>query len=556
MSRPSLIAGLILALALLPAPARAQGVELGVLPILSGEVEDRIRLRQILGREGTAGFLLRTPSSLAMRASPDSASAARVVRWRLLAPVLSTSWNSDLPSSFNDGALWAGRGLNVRALAGVRIEAGRISLVLAPELLYAANRDLQTIPYPPRARPARNAWATPFHPLPESLDLPQRFGDEPLGSVVTGQSSLTVSAGAVAFGVATENAWWGPAIRNGLLLSSHAAGVPHLFVKTGRPLRTKAGSFEGRWMLGHLEESDYFDGDPANDRRTLSGLGVTFQPAFADGLTLGVARMVYAPLDDGATGLGAAFDFARSVGRPNQEPWPDTPDAWGVEEPLPEPDPGPDQVTSLFARWVLPDAGLEVYGEWARFEQPASFQDLLEFPQHARGHTLGLQWVDARGGGAHLRIQAELTNLEPDGSWRQRGATSTYTSRVVPQGYTHLGQVLGAAIGPGASSQWLAADRLGGGWRAGAFAARVRWDAAAHFTKAVVFPRREDISVFWGLRGGVDLWGWALAAEVATGVRLNYLFQTFQPDPRTGQAEGVDVANTTLAFTLSRSIAR
>jgi hypothetical protein len=197
---------------------------------------------------------------------------------------------------------------------------------------------------------------------------------------------------------------------------------------------------------------------------------------------------------------------------------------------------------------------VEVYGEWARFEQPASFRDFLEFPQHTRGHTLGVQWVHERGPETALRIQAELTDLEPSPTWRHRFNASTYTSRVVPQGYTHRGQTLGAAIGPGASSQWLASDWLAARWRLGAFAGRVRWDAAAEFEDVVVDPKREDVSLFWGLRGGMDLWSWG--AELSTGVRINYLFQTFRPTDATGRAEGVDVANTTLAFTVSRTITR
>ena len=42
-----------------------------------------------------------------------------------------------------------------------------------------------------------------------------------------------------------------------------------------------------------------------------------------------------------------------------------------------------DQISVLFGRWVFAPHGLEIYGEWARFEQPASFRDFLEFPQHS-----------------------------------------------------------------------------------------------------------------------------------------------------------------------------
>ena len=71
-----------------------------------------------------------------------------------------------------------------------------------------------------------------------------------------------------------------------------------------------------------------------------------------------------------------------------------------------------------------------------------------------------MQWVQASDRNARLRIQTEITNLEPSSTFRHRTPFSSYASQGVPQGYTHKGQVLGASIGPGASSQWLALDRL------------------------------------------------------------------------------------------------
>ena len=136
-----------------------------------------------------------------------------------------------------------------------------------------------------------------------------------------------------------------------------------------------------------------------------------------------------------------------SVGRPNRE----------------DLDPGiqleRDQISALFGRWVFAPHGLEIYGEWARFEEPASFRDFLEFPQHSSGYTAGFQWVQASNQDARLRAQVEITNLEPSSTFRHRTPFSSYASQVVPHGYTHKGQVIGSGIGPGASSQWLALDR-------------------------------------------------------------------------------------------------
>ena len=520
----------VLVLTALLAPDDSAGQVWGTQPWTSigSEAEDRLRLDHLLNGTPTTGYLLRTPSILLSQ--PDSARESRS-RWTLmlLPPELRSVWNSDLPVSMNDGALWAGAGWSARLTTGVRLGVGRSTLILAPDFLYQENAPFQFFPFPQNLEPPRKIHADPFHPLPESIDKPVRFGDETLDEIGLGQSSLTVRLGAVSLGAATANAWRGPGIRNGIIMSNHAPGFPHLFLRTTRPIETRAGKLEGSWILGRLKESDYFDLDPSNDERSLSGLVLTLQPSFEPGITLGLARVVYASKTEKRGWTSAAFDVLRSA---------------------------PDQIFSLFGRWVFSPAGFEVYGEWARFEQPASFKDFLEFPGHSQGYTAGFQWAARKRGTGVLRVQAEMTNLEPSGAWRVKSIFSTYTSRLVPQGYTHRGQVIGAGIGPGASSQWLAFDFMPEGWRAGAFVGRIRWDNYILWTDVVLHPRREDVSLFWGLRGAVDVLGWNLSGELSHGIRLNYLFQTFKPDAVTGRAEGVDIANTTVTVSLAKAVRR
>jgi len=102
-------------------------------------------------------------------------------------------------------------------------------------------------------------------------------------------------------------------------MSNQAAGVPRAFLQTKNPIRTKLGAFEGLWILGRLEESDFFDLDNSNDHRTLSGMVLTFQPSFGSGLTLGVARTVFASALRGNSPWKASFDVLQSVGRPNRQ---------------------------------------------------------------------------------------------------------------------------------------------------------------------------------------------------------------------------------------------
>ena len=528
---------------ILSGTAEGQQISVEGLPTLGGQAEDRLRIAQLLGQAGTDGYLLRTSSNLfnqiVERDDPQS-----IV---LLAPEIRGISNSDLPFSFNDGALWAGRGWNHLITIGARARLSRITLVLAPQLIYQQNQPFHFIPYPLDATRERDRHANPFHPYPQSMDYPVRFGTQPLNEINWGQSNITINAGALAFGFSTENAWWGPGLRNGILMSNQAAGIPRAFLRTKEPIQTRFGAFEGLWILGHLQESDFFDRNSRNDLRTINGIILTFRPSFDPGLTLGLARTVFASLSEGGwfAGVESAFDAVKPVGTPNRR-------GGDIDHRNHE----RDQISVLFGRWVFAPHGLEIYGEWARFEEPASFRDFLEFPQHSSGYTTGFQWVQTSNQRAHLRVQAEITNLEPSSTFRHRTPFSSYASRAVPQGYTHKGQVLGAGIGPGASSQWLALDRLASTWSAGIFAGRIRWDTAAWLTSAVKRWGREDVSMFWGTRGGVEVSGWALFMDIFHGVRINYLFQTFIPDPVSGRAEGVDIANTSISITLAKTLWR
>jgi hypothetical protein len=216
---------------------------------------------------------------------------------------------------------------------------------------------------------------------------------------------------------------------------------------------------------------------------------------------------------------------------------------------------GPDQITSLFARWVVPQAHVESYVEWARFEQPKSFGDLLEFPGHSQGYTLGLQWARPSASRRTFRLAGEVTYLEPDASIRLRPVATTYTSRSVVQGYTNRGQSLGAAIGPGSSSQSLSADLFGKAYRLGVFTSRIRWDDATLWTPIIPQVKNEDVTVLGGVRASGTWRGSRLALEYSHALRLDYLYQDKVNFP-SGSHSGVDIRNNTLSITLSTAVGR
>jgi hypothetical protein len=343
------------------------------------------------------------------------------------------------------------------------------------------------------------------------VDLPYRFGAGSRQVVLPGESSLTLSAGPVALGAATESQWWGPGIRNAILLSNQAGGFPHAFIRTSRPLRTPAGGVEAVWIAGRLDATAW-DTSSAGGTRSLSGAALVLSPAFASGLQLGVGRVVYARAEDTGIATGAADALVR---------WRGEGDTTGAR-PF-------EQILSFFGRWVLPGDHAEVYGEWARRRLPASLRDLLEQPEHTQGYTLGVQWARPAGSGL-VRLQGEVTDLEKSSTYRARPIGSWYAGRAVPQGYTYRGKIVGAAIGPGASSQWLAVDWMRPAAQLGIFATRVRWENDAYYDidGFTARYRGHDVSLLYGLRGGVALGGGWMDVEWTGGKRYNYLFQGMQ----------------------------
>lgn len=505
-TRPAFIVAIVLGLAPTGLPGQSRLWQ--PLVAIGDEADERARLLQVTEGAPSGAYLLRSASRLNPALLGDSAK----LRWAFLTPEITVVANTALPFSLNDGAMWAGRGWNGRIRAGIRGEWGRWFIILAPELVASENRSYalaDPLTVPPRPLD-RNPLASPWH-LSPSIDAPLRFGYNAFGVVDPGQSVIGVRFGSLIAGAASENEWWGPGIRNAIVLSNNAPGIPRVFVRTRRPLRVPGGRLYGTWFLGGLSESPDFDTNPYNNRRSISGGAFVWNANFDEGLSLGVARTVYAALGTWWDLPAHVFDVVRGQG------------------------PARDQLLSLFGRWVLPQDRFAVHFEWARTEIPRSLRDLLTAPNHSQGYTIGLEWVAptkrAAGGLPALRLQAEATYLERSPSYRDRPLASFYTSTTVVQGYTQRGKVIGAAIGQGGSSQWIAADYFAPRWRVGVSVGRIRWDDDALYTFPTPYTALDqnkwcshDVSLFGGLTAALDrAWG-HLRLSLVRGERLNVFF--------------------------------
>ncbi|WP_234572362.1 capsule assembly Wzi family protein [Rhodohalobacter sp. 614A] len=364
--------------------------------------------------------------------------------WRIYSPVFYTSNNSAIPMGQNDGVLWQGRGNNYFITGGAGIQAGPLTAVFRPQFAYSenlgftventdlsTNRNFEVSQYP-------RFGDSEFQMHLTHADIPWRFGEESLSQFDFGDSFIQLEYEGFAAGFSNERIWTGPGIHNSLIFSNHAPGFLHGFLGTNEPYSTPWGSLEARWLWGGLKESDYFDEDPSNDRRSVSALSFNFSPSVIPGLSVGFTRAGYS-YDDGLD-FSDLFLALRSTQSSN----------------VTDPDKATFHMTSLSARWTFPAVNFEVYAEWGRNDYRREFRDLIAEPELNRGYVFGFLKNFELTSSKNLLLNIEITDLENSSvTATKRDFNIWYENPVIEQGFTHKGQVLGAGIGPGSSTQQI-----------------------------------------------------------------------------------------------------
>lgn len=494
----------------------AKGAVATELP--GGLVDELARARGL--RAGESLSMARRATDLARDQMLADSSPAAIRIAAVLPEVLVTSQQA-FPMPANDGPMWAGKGLSYSVTGGIAIcgRNARWGAIIAPTSWYAENADFELPDNPQFVPPLRqdySPWASPYHYIPRSLDVPRRFGNIPFRRLDPGALSLWFRAPRAEVGFTTESEWWGPGQHNALLLGSQAAGVPRVYVRTTRPIRA-AGELELRYFIGGMSFSKFFFAVPEDSSRTLSGLQAVWRPSAAPGLSIGAARLVAAPILGNAW-LRHLVDPIIPVGTPN---------ALGIGDSTQNA--GRDQLFSIFADFRMPDDGAEIWVEWGRAELPNGVRDFFESPDHTQALTIGLQHTrPSRWKNWSARIAAEYSQTNQSSTYRERPIGSWYTSRAVQGGFTQKGQVIGAVIGPGSVTQRVSLDAVSPTRSLGLVAYRIKWDDDSFYT----IPRpngnglcKHDVSLAWGVRAtALTRAGW-LESSLTTQNRLNLYWQ-------------------------------
>ena len=391
------------------------------------------------------------------------------------------NYNSNHPYNRNNGSMITNAGFQQLVSAGLYFELGPLSIQLKPENIYAENKDYDGF----WEGHYDVIWARRYI-LWNRIDIPERFGEKAYKKTTFGQSSIRLNYKTLSLGISSENIWWGPSIRNGIMMSNNAQGFNHITFNTRQPIKTAIGNFEFQLATGRLEPSGF---DPPNtdktyagtklfvpkinqngntgDWRFFQGYSFTYSPKWISGLHLGLIRwtQMYGALFEGKYSWisndprykGASigwFPIFNNFLRKNDNIQPFEKET--------------DQAAGGFFRWVWEDSKAEIYGEFNHNDSKLNFRDLLLDSDHSRAVTLGIRKLfDSKTDNSQYEFHWEWTQMEQTASRLVRNAGSWYMHGRVYHGYTNNGEVMGAGIGPGSNSQYFSISKLNNNQRLG-----------------------------------------------------------------------------------------
>ena len=437
------------------------------LPVgLMQSVEDAYRRQQLLGRDTSFSSYMIRPINLSERndlmLDPDGTQSLSSFRKLLyknekykteiyaLPVVLNQQFNSHHPYGMNDGSMIQAKGYQTQVSAGVYAKFGPLSIQFRPEYVFAENKFFTTLQESNTASEFKNADFK--HQL--EIDNPERYGRGNYSRAFWGQSSVRLNFDPVSFGISTENLWWGPGIRSSLLMSNNAPGFKHLTLNTTRPVNIYIGHIEVQMVGGRLDQSGIAIDTSAvipstpkpNDWRYFSGVIVTYQPKWVPNLFLGFDRTYIVNRKNMGSGLTDYLPFLSAVEKAKYDNSYDN----NVEDLAQR-----DQYISVFARYVLPESKAEVYFQWGRNDHAFNGRDLLTKPDHTRAYVVGFRkLIPMKRSDEYIQMGIELTQLQkPAVEARVHSGITWYDHYQVRDGYTQLGQVLGAGVGPGGNLQ-------------------------------------------------------------------------------------------------------
>jgi hypothetical protein len=381
----------------------------------------------------------------------------------ILSPTLSLTENSSFPYGFNDGPVWAGRGLTIVGSGGLDWHGHSFSVAIDPVAFVTQNANFDIVSNGLAGRRSYADWLNPT-----IIDLPQRFGSGVYGRIDFGESHLRWDRRWFAIGAATESEVWGPAVEHPIILGNNAGGFPRVFLGTASPVDVGPVRLHGRIFWGRLDQSRFGPSVDSQPYHLATAAIGTMSLAGAPGLEIGAARFFHVlwPTDGlgGVPWLRVFEGVLKSSLSTSSNPMGNSSD---------------NQLASMFFRWAPPSAGFEVYGEYGREDHNGDLRDLAKQPDHDAAYMVGFQRAWSNPERTSLMVvRGELLNSRISHLQQADPQTPWYVHGAILQGHTQRGQVLGSAAGYGGGGSSVAVDRYTPDGRT-----TVRWDRLTQATR-------------------------------------------------------------------------
>ncbi|MBY0479899.1 MAG: capsule assembly Wzi family protein [Chitinophagaceae bacterium] len=414
------------------------------------------QLNDTLNLQGRS-FVVRSTDQFWNQLLDESDKKRKWPKVQLTQAVYNWQTNSNLPIGSNDGTMYPSVGLQQRISLGVHAQWNGFSLMLQPEFVTAANTDpigFQSDTADP------NYWARYYLYNVNKIDNFSRFGKEPLQKIFLGQSSFRYNGKSVSIGISTENLWWGPGIKNSLIMTNNAPGFLHTTFNSRKPIATAVGKIEFQVVFGILKNTSteapdneimrtIWAGGIAKKQkagRALAGYIFSWNPKWMPNLHIGTAGATYFYKDStGVTPSDLVLDSENKKGSAS--------------------------LGSLFFRYVMPKEHAEIYFEYGRANKLAN-------PFNIIGDTIPTGYIAGfrklfrnRSNKSAILFGIEITQLQlpdarlifnKDAVFGIPRTNSWYTHPYITQGYTNQGKLLGASIGPGSNSEMASVSWIKG----------------------------------------------------------------------------------------------
>ena len=479
-----------------------------------------------------------TTSTICLRAqTPGSVSPSKDSIFIKALPLkTSLQWVGDHPYDWNDGAMIAAKGWQQYLNAGVNIKYKNWELQLAPEYVVAQNLNYEGFNLAMDPKQWRD-----YYRFYNFIETPERMGTSKYEKLFGGQSFLKFNQYNTSIQISTANKWWGPGFRNALILSNNAAGFPHVSVANQKPINTKIGNFNYELIWGQLLNSNYpppnnylnYNGEQMyaqkQDRtRSFQAMHINYIPKWFPNLTLGLEQS-FVQYEDQLFGIANYVPIKNIIYRlPNDV----------INQPI--------TLTAFYFNYALPAVQTKIYGEFGWNLNRTTFRNLLLQPDKGMANVLGLSKIFSSNQKHYWEFKAEMANLQlltVAEQFTTGAPPSWYLGSYVRQGYTNNGEVIGAGVGPGGTSQTLELN-----WHSGKNSIGISGERRLHNNDFYVYSftnsgdfRRFYVDFATTLKADWSFGQWDIGPRISYIQTNNYNWQLYQPSSANYFLPGKDI---------------